>query len=240
MEFLNWFFSTPTAIIAVISAVIAYLAYIYQRRQIRKRCALEIARLYSKEMIPRIRYINKILEVTGAKKLIDTFTKLNEFTDAELVEQLKTQNFSIDKFKRLLRKINPAHLHAAYMYSGCGHFISEYHFKFLDIVQTKSDGIDTAFYQFIIDFLNDLESITMMFRYNIAEEELVYQSLHQTFLNNVKNWYFFISEKNTLDHDRYFSSIIWLYQKWNERKLNDRNKMGRFLKKSNNSRAKKL
>jgi hypothetical protein len=46
---------------------------------------------------------------------------------------------------------------------------------------------------------------------------MIYQSLHQSFLQNFKLWYFFIARKNTIDENCYFTNVVWLYEKWSKR-----------------------
>lgn len=65
--------------------------------------------------------------------------------------------------------------------------------------------------------LNELEYFSMKFNVNIADEELVYQSLHQTYLSVVKLLYYDICNLNKKDKDKYYVNIILLYNKWSKR-----------------------
>lgn len=225
MEFLNWFFETPTPTIAIISAVIAYLAYDHQRKLKRKDLALKLADAYSEKFIPRLRYIDSILKSIGAKKYINEFCNPTEFTEKELVEFLKKHSYTIEKFKKLFSKCNKECLDKAYSYSGCSEYISIVHNNFLEVAQNNEKLLGDAIYKFILDFLNDMEAMASKLYYNLAEEELIYPILHQTFLSHMKNWYFFIAHKNNWDHDRFFPYSIWLYEKWCQRKENKRNNL---------------
>lgn len=62
--------------------------------------------------------------------------------------------------------------------------------------------------------LNSLEYFCMYFNNGIAEEEVVYQSLHQSFLSMVKMLYFRIAYQNENGKDKYYTNIIELYNNW--------------------------
>lgn len=67
------------------------------------------------------------------------------------------------------------------------------------------------------DCLNLLEYFCMSFNNGIADEETVYQSLHQSFLGTVKLVYFHIAIQNTTGKDKYYTNIIKLFNKWSIR-----------------------
>lgn len=70
----------------------------------------------------------------------------------------------------------------------------------------------------IIDLLNKLEAYCMYFSNGLADEEIVYQSLHQMFLITIKQLYFLISRNNKDNGaDKYYVNIIEMYNKWAKR-----------------------
>jgi hypothetical protein len=54
----------------------------------------------------------------------------------------------------------------------------------------------------------------MDFNSNIADEKLIYDSIHPTFMQIVKSLYFRIVDLNSCNDNNYFSNIIILYNKW--------------------------
>lgn len=238
LEFLKWFFMSPTPIITSISVCVALAAYINQRKQVRKQNAYKVAAKYAEDIIPRSRYINSILQQTGLKEYISVFIGFEKFTVTELNDFLKKVKCTSDDFKDKLNTINNQMLEIAFLHSGCSGTIVSNHNSLKEAVNCSPNNIGIAFYKFILDFLNDMESMAMLFHYNIADEKLVYQTLHQTFLKNIENWYFFISDENRIDEDRYFRNIIWLYQLWHNRKVSDAKKLDDIVHRS--TLAKKL
>jgi hypothetical protein len=70
------------------------------------------------------------------------------------------------------------------------------------------------FMKLMTELLNELEWFSMHFTYNLADEKLVYQSLHQTFTSNVQTLYFFIGRINKIPSEKYYTNIIELYGTW--------------------------
>ncbi|MDD4154222.1 MAG: hypothetical protein PHT30_02280 [Bacilli bacterium] len=64
--------------------------------------------------------------------------------------------------------------------------------------------------------LNRLEAMSMYFVKGIADDSVIYQSLHQTFIRFVKLMYPFIASLNTDNLHKYYTCIISLYEKWNK------------------------
>ena len=66
--------------------------------------------------------------------------------------------------------------------------------------------------------LNKLEFFSMYFTSKLADESVVYQSLHQVFLSTVQELYGIIVYKNDVGgKDKYFTNIIELYRLWASR-----------------------
>lgn len=65
----------------------------------------------------------------------------------------------------------------------------------------------------------------MHFRHNTADQSVVYRSLHQSYLEIVQGMYFSIAEINKSPESKYYTNVIWLYEKWyekNQKEINDR------------------
>lgn len=224
-----WCRSFPTALVALVSAIIAFLAYVYQRKEARKRTACRLAQQYADDILPRIRYIKKILELTGVKKYCDKFSGFRDFTTKELDESLRKAECTADCFLNLFETIDKEMINAAFVNSGFCSREKAFHDSMSAL--TDADSKKIAFRKHILDLLNDLEAFSLQFHYNLADEKLVYQSLHQTFLDNMRYWYFFISYENRFDQDRSFLNVIWLYQVWERRKNEDEKSISKALSK---------
>jgi len=87
--------------------------------------------------------------------------------------------------------------------------------------EMKQEIIRSEFELLVTRFINKLEWFSMAFTSRLANDKVVYQSLHQSFLEIVKLLYFRISYENNNTYDKYFVNIIHLFLRWRERREND-------------------
>lgn len=70
----------------------------------------------------------------------------------------------------------------------------------------------------ITNLLNKLESIAMEFNTELADDDVVYHSLHQLYIKTIKTLYPQICNLNNGNvSDKYYSNIIELYVKWSDK-----------------------
>lgn len=92
----------------------------------------------------------------------------------------------------------------------------EYNLSDLD-----SKILSTFLGKLIIKVLNNMEFFSLHFTHNVADESVVYKSLHQTYIDLVQGLYYNIAKINPLSTTKYFTNIIELYKLWNDRAKND-------------------
>lgn len=85
------------------------------------------------------------------------------------------------------------------------------------LMEMKTTLYKDEFIDVVSNTLNNMEYFAMHFNHNIADEEVVYQSLHQSYLRLVKMLYYYIAKQNKSGKDKYFTNIIALYTSWNKR-----------------------
>lgn len=71
------------------------------------------------------------------------------------------------------------------------------------------------------EILNRLEYVAMYLNSGIANEEIIYPSLHQVFLPFIKSCYYIIAELNSESSNKYYTNVIKLYNLWNDKYIND-------------------
>lgn len=98
------------------------------------------------------------------------------------------------------------------------------------------ETIRNEFFQNVSGLLNKLEFFSMNFISGIADESVVYQSLHQSFFSIVGFFYpricFFNSSSGK---DKYFTNLIELHNIWKERERKQEEKERQFKKELNNT-----
>lgn len=233
---IDWFFATPTPVVAVLSLLVAVVAYTYQRKWNRKQKAQELAKWYAKCAIPRMRYIFTIFQEVDLISYINKFTDFEQFTSAELCENLDKCNCTETLFLQKLTEITEDVLEKAYAKSGCNDYIHKIHTNLKEALTTDAEMNKLVLNKFITDFLNDLEVVSLEMICNIAEESMLYSSLHQTFLKNVKLCYFFIAIENQFDQNRYYTNIISLYTLWDIKSKKEKKVFVKLVKKRNKTK----
>lgn len=76
------------------------------------------------------------------------------------------------------------------------------------------------FVNLIFELQNELEWFCMNFCTKVADENVAYQSLHQTFLSCVMHLYLTLTKNNNDFANKYYSHISEMYNLWNERQKN--------------------
>ena len=76
----------------------------------------------------------------------------------------------------------------------------------------------------VTESLNNLEFFAMHFSHGTADESVVYQSLHQTYLMMVYVLYYNIAVLNELEGSKYYTNVIELYKKWDQRDQEEKQK----------------
>ena len=169
LQIFNWFFASPTPIIAIASAIIAYLAYNHQRKLNKKNLALKIAETYAESIIPRMRYVASVMESIGCNPYTAEFTQPIEFIEQELVDFLRKKSIDIPQFQALFKKIKVEDLDKAFVQSGCNPYITESHKCLLEAAKVSNVDLGDAFVRFTFDLLNDIEAFASQFYYNVEE-----------------------------------------------------------------------
>lgn len=76
----------------------------------------------------------------------------------------------------------------------------------------------------INDVLNDMEYFSMHFTHKVADESVVYQSLHQTYIECVQLLYYNIAVNNKTDGTQYYTNVVDLYKTWYKNQIKSREK----------------
>ena len=233
IDALKWFFSSPTPVVAVLSFLIAYSTYLYQRKWNRKQKAHQISVWYGKVAIPKSRYIKRIFQKIGVSTYANKFTEIRHFTSNELKNNLEKADCTEEEFISKFELITEELLDDAYRHSGCGEDIHKSHTLLKEALDANGKLEYAVFNRFIIDFLNELETVALQINCNIAEGSLIYPILHQSFLWGIKSWYFFIAKENQFDHNRFYPNVIALYLSWDAKAKEDEDNYNKTASKKN-------
>lgn len=215
-------------IVTVVSAVCAFLAYRHQKNRSKKEAACNLAKYYAKNVISRYAHIctvlkkSKIAEIT---KKCFPLSSIKEFNMKEMEELLEESGETEEEIANRISNIDPFIILNSNLVKETS-VLERTLIKLGYVVQDEVTGereiingdfLQNDFLQEIIDTLNELEWFSMNCKYRIADEEILYQSLHQTFLSMVWMLYYFISRKNHSNPDKTYTNVIWLFCIWRDR-----------------------
>lgn len=205
-----------------------------------KAKAVELACTYKDKILPNTSYLSTFMRITGVETLlgnlnqhnISSFTKdeLLRLTNSGILDMVKSVKRNTDNLpaplalrERCSSRVDIiARNQTNELYSSLSSFLSsppdkEQMDKALFILWSEFNEIQ-------IETLNSLEFFAMNFTSEVADETMVFQSLHQTYLNIVQLLYYQIAIRNTNVKDKYYTNIIALYHTWSARDLENENK----------------
>lgn len=84
--------------------------------------------------------------------------------------------------------------------------------------------IGSNYVNMMFNILNNLEIFSMYFVHEAADESVVYQPLHMSFLEIVRMLYYDISYANRDGEKRFYVNIIKLYNIWKKKALEQHQK----------------
>lgn len=93
---------------------------------------------------------------------------------------------------------------------------------------------------FINSLLNNMEYFAMNFTHGTADESVVYQSLHQTYLEAVQLLYYNIARNNNPDGMQVFTNVTELYKTWHHKSRKRSEEQDKLLQKTKGSVVMKI
>lgn len=229
LAFWNCIFTCLFLLATIISVFFAFKAYKHQKQRAKKEAACDLAKYYAENVIKRYSFVRFVMQVSGLEKRVKDlfpYDKLCHFDKNEMIKFLEKKEVSYEDISNEFNDISPAAiLSAKLIFSETiddrHNLINEYLAsldKEPDIILPNNPKIlQIEFFDSLYDFLNALEWFSMSCQYGIADEEILYQSLHKTFLSTVWLLYFYIAYQNVSNEDKLFTNIIWLFNKWHGR-----------------------
>ena len=189
--------------------------------------AVDLAEYYRKEIIPALNFINVSFVVLDIDALIKDlpFDKMREFNAKELNEEIFTDGLG-EAHKRMVSTADSkiVSLCKYYCYRDLASLKEE------SIVSKAVEGHDDKIARLlkksqltdaITEVLNKMEYFAMNLYSGIADESVVYQSLHQTFLSHVHALYYWISYRNVSNSCKFYTNIIWLHEQWSKQRASN-------------------
>lgn len=215
-------------LLTVVSVICAIVAYKHQKKRARKESACKLAQYYAENIIKKFSFISSVFNICKTLEYIKKTVELNRirnFDNEELEVILKGKNIKKKEFMDKVTGFDPlvilncriAQIEPVADRSKIYQEFVEINEQDDTLVLKNASFLINDFLQDITDLLNSLEWFSMNCNYRIADEELLYQSLHQTFLSTVWMLYAFIASNNTNNENKTYTNIIELFNLWRDR-----------------------
>lgn len=175
--------------------------------------AIELAEYYKNKILKPYLPLYYVYKKSGIIDVIDTITGDMECFDQEELNMILGKD-NIAKIKEL--SISDGFIKAV-MYANKIYNLNINLESFLIKEKIDVNSLLNSFMNNVaVEVMNNLEIFSMHFTHNSADDTVVYQSLHQTYLQIVRMLYYNISKNNTDGVTDYYTNVISLYKKWSD------------------------
>ena len=192
--------------------------------------SFELTKFYTSIILPKMPKIQRMFELCDVTSNIKSIrSNIKHFDKEECSEFLDPDEFrkKIQSIKlKPIEQILP--LYAQFANTSISNAYMEF-YRYMALISEHEDS-DNLVEEYKINLCNavigelsiaanDLEYFSMFFNSNLAESEVVYESLHQTFLAYVRLLYPVISYANTRSDysKKYYTHIRDLYSLWSKK-----------------------
>lgn len=201
--------------------------------------AIDLAEYYKNNILNNYLIIQFVFDETGLMNIIEKINRedIEVFDKLELdkllskndIEQINTINTS-DKFIKAVIEADKIYGLDLDIYKNA-EMNNAFKAHNIEFTLNRSVIVKKFMSNIVTETLNNLEFFAMHFSHETADESVVYQSLHQTYLMIVYVLYYNIASSNRIVKSKHYTNIIELYKKWNER---DKSEMNNKMKAARN------
>lgn len=231
IEVLYYMSQIVSAIFVISGVVIAvwqyYLSYVDSKRNKDLICvqkAIDLSDYYKDNILLYMAPIQYIYDNSGISDIISKIKKneMKHFDKKELDLYLSSDDFKSLKEIQKSNKFFETIIKANSIYNlGLSADAIKYFEENKEKPIEDSEILSTFLGRLIIRTLNNMEYFALHFTHNVADQSVVYKSLHQTYIDMVQMFYYTIAKSNPLQPSKYFTNIIELYEIWNSKALKD-------------------
>lgn len=182
-------------------------------RRVKNKEAIELTQFYKDNIINKISIITKVYRETKILAILDKIK----------IDSMK--NFDVGELNSVLSQADRDEIEKIRMSKEFEAVILS-HADYFNIDLSKVDEEDKNIVEKNVinnfkvlsqQLLNNLEYFAISFNCKIAEEQIVYQSLHQTYIRIVSHMYYEISKNNKTGEQKLYTNVIDLFNTWNNR-----------------------
>ncbi len=206
----------------IIGAIVAVWQYVLTARSKRTQIAndrvekaVKLSEYYKNNILNKMVTIRYVFEKSGVKKILDKIKpgEMKNFDGDELKTMLSKSD--IEEIQKI---INSKKMVAIIEEADRLYRLNLRYLKHAEEIKDNDPEIQQVtkklMSQIVNELLNNMEYFAMHFTHNVADESVVYQSLHQTYLQIVQMSYYNIAINNKADGTQYYTNVVDLYKIW--------------------------
>ncbi len=194
----------------------------YKSERVQK--AIELSGYYKDKILCNMSFLLKVYQDTGILEVIKGVkaSKFHDFDEVELKE-----NYSEKQIEEIARIIHSQDFIKSVMETGelfdftkglTERRVSKSGDNTIVETVVNTPKLHHSFMDNIVmSTLNNLEYFAMHFTHKVADESVVYQSLHSTYLEMVRILYYNIAINNKMLKPKLYTNVVELYNIWNEK-----------------------
>lgn len=241
LENINYMLQIITNIVVILGGVIAVWQYVLTARCERTKIsndrvekAVQLSEYYKDCILSNVAALRYVFKESGVSDILGKIKPVDmvNFDSDELNDKL-----SVADIKELKEIMNSEEMAKTIIYVDQVYNLNLDIEKYIKISDdengkqkflVKKEYVSRQFMsQIVNNLLNNMEYFAMNFTHMVADESVVYQSLHQTYIQAVQLLYYDISKNNKPDGRQFYTNIVELYRIWYDKSRKKREVVAR-------------
>lgn len=235
LEEVSYIVQIISGIFVVLAGVVALWQYVYNKRKERDfrdkervQLAVEIAKFYKENVLAYSRDLKAKLSQIGMMDIAESIKmeQIEHFDVHEMEQVYTAEQLEIIRDVREKYKIENQVNEKSVSYRPMETIVND-EGQQSEVVASVEQGIEKIGKEYVesmFEILNNMEIFAMYFVHETADETVVYQPLHMSYLEIVRMLYYDIAYANRNGARKYYINTIILFNKWKERAENKKNK----------------
>lgn len=241
LENINYMLQIITNVVVTLGGIIAVWQYVLTARCERTKIsndrvekAVQLSEYYKDGILPNVAALRYVFKESGVSDILGKIKPADmvNFDSDELNDKLSEADI-----KELVQIMKSEKMAKTIIYVDQVYNLNLDIAKYIKILEDK-DGkqklsvneeyVSIQFMsQIVNNLLNNMEYFAMNFTHKVADESVVYQSLHQTYIEAVQLLYYDISKNNKPDGRQFYTNIVELYKIWYDKSRKKREVVAR-------------
>ena len=228
LENINYILQIIASVVMIIGVVIAVWQYVLTARCERTKIsnervekAVQLSEYYKNNILSKVSALRYVFKESGVADILGKIKPVDmvDFDSVELNDKLSAADI-----KELVRIMESEKLAKLIVYVDQVYNLNLDVVKYVDVLEEEEgkkkisvnkEGVFRQFMsQIVNELLNNMEYFAMNFTHKVADESVVYQSLHQTYIEAVQLLYYDISKNNKPDGRQFYTNVVELYRTW--------------------------